>query len=62
MQKAYKKNDPKIIEEEEIVENLFDALCASCQIVENQEMFLKSQGIELMLIMIKYIVLSWQQG
>ena len=38
-----------------MIENLFDTLCASFQLRENQRIFLKSEGIELMLIMLKYV-------
>jgi beta-catenin-like protein 1 len=50
---AYRKQDPAVIEEEEMAENLFDCLCAALQQPENQELFITAEGIELMLIMVK---------
>jgi beta-catenin-like protein 1 len=41
------------MEEEEMVENLFDALCACLQCEENKELFRNSEGIQLMILMIK---------
>lgn len=46
----YKSKDPKTPDEEEMVENLFDALCCLLMPLENKEKFVKSEGIELMII------------
>lgn len=56
----YKKTDPEILEEEEMVQNLFNCLCASLQLRSNQELFRQAEGLELMLIMIKYDLLIVQ--
>jgi len=50
---AYRKRDPQLIEEEEMAENFFDCICSGLQIPENQEAFINSEGIELMIMMIK---------
>ena len=49
----FKKKDPPSVAEEELVENLFDCLCSCLQLSDNRELFLQSEGIELMLIMVK---------
>ncbi|KAH0699959.1 hypothetical protein KY290_016077 [Solanum tuberosum] len=46
----YKSKDPKTPDEEEMVENLFDALCCLLMPLENKEKFVKSEGVELMII------------
>ncbi|OIT02195.1 PREDICTED: beta-catenin-like protein 1 [Nicotiana attenuata] len=46
----YKSKDPKSPDEEEMVENLFDALCCLLMPLENKERFVKSEGVELMII------------
>ncbi|GFQ05415.1 beta-catenin-like protein 1 [Phtheirospermum japonicum] len=46
----YKSKDPKTGDEEEMVENLFDCLCCLLMPLENKERFVKSEGVELMII------------
>ncbi|XP_071692993.1 uncharacterized protein [Rutidosis leptorrhynchoides] len=46
----YKSRDPRSLDEEEMVENLFDCLCCMLMPLENKERFLKSEGVELMII------------
>lgn len=46
----YKSKDPKTPDEEEMVENLFDALCCLLMPLENKERFVKAEGVELMII------------
>ncbi|KAI7744534.1 hypothetical protein M8C21_016208 [Ambrosia artemisiifolia] len=46
----YKSRDPRSLDEEEMVENLFDCLCCLLMPVENKERFLKAEGVELMII------------
>lgn len=46
----YKSRDPKSLDEEEMVENLFDCLCCLLMPLENKERFLKAEGVELMII------------
>ncbi|PKA48457.1 hypothetical protein AXF42_Ash019913 [Apostasia shenzhenica] len=49
----YKSRDPKSTDEEEMLENLFDCLCCLLMPVENKERFIKSEGVELMIIIMK---------
>jgi len=49
----YRSTDPATIEEEEFVENLFDCLCSCLLQNMNKSLFISSEGIELMLLMIK---------
>ncbi|KAL1566721.1 beta-catenin-like protein 1 [Salvia divinorum] len=46
----YKSKDPKMGDEEEMVENLFDCLCCVLMPLENKEKFVKAEGVELMII------------
>lgn len=49
----YKSKDPKVADEEEMVENLFDCLCCLLMPLENKERFVKAEGVELMIIIMK---------
>eukprot|EP00301_Raphidiophrys_heterophryoidea_P004714 c12028_g1_i1.p1 GENE.c12028_g1_i1~~c12028_g1_i1.p1 ORF type:complete len:599 (-),score=189.94 c12028_g1_i1:167-1858(-) len=49
----YKRKDPSSVEEKEMVENVFDALCSCLLVRANRALFLKADGLDLMLIMIK---------
>lgn len=49
----YKSRDPKTSDEEELVENLFDCLCCLLMPLENKERFVKAEGVELMIIIMK---------
>ncbi|XP_030474670.2 uncharacterized protein LOC115692055 [Syzygium oleosum] len=49
----YKSKDPKTQDEEEMLENLFDCLCCLVMPLENKERFLKAEGVELMIIIMK---------
>lgn len=46
----YKSRDPKTVDEEEMVENLFDCLCCLLMPLENKEKFVNAEGVELMVI------------
>jgi beta-catenin-like protein 1 len=51
---AYRKRDPaKDSEEEEYVENLFDALTCTVDEDEGKERFIEGEGVELCLIMLR---------
>jgi len=54
----YRKSDPPSADEEEYVENLFNSICTCLMSNENKDAFRKSQGFELMLIMVKSKKLS----
>ncbi|KAH9103283.1 hypothetical protein AeMF1_020318 [Aphanomyces euteiches] len=49
----YRKKDPSSTEEEEFVENLFNALCSALRIVAVQDRFRHLEGFELMLRCLK---------
>lgn len=50
---VYKSRDPKSPDEAEMLENLFDCLCCLLMPLENKERFVKAEGIELMIIIMK---------
>ena len=49
----YKRRDPQSSDETEMIENLFDCLCSSLMHVPNRERFLKGEGLQLMILMLK---------
>lgn len=49
----YKRRDPGGLDEIELMENLFDCLCASLMYTPNRERFLKGEGLQLMILMLK---------
>lgn len=49
----YRKKNPETADEEEFMENTFDAICSALQEPENKELFNESEGVDLMLIMMK---------
>ncbi|XP_057971288.1 uncharacterized protein LOC131160021 isoform X2 [Malania oleifera] len=55
----YKSKDPKTADEEELVENLFDCLCCLLMPLENKERFVKAEGVELMIIIMKQKKLAY---
>lgn len=50
---AYKKREPEDDGEKELVENLFDAVCAVVMTPETKDEFLDLEGIELMLMILR---------
>ncbi|KAK9115681.1 hypothetical protein Sjap_014628 [Stephania japonica] len=55
----YKSRDPRSLDEEEMVENLFDCLCCLLMPMENKERFVKAEGVELMIIIMKQKKLAY---
>ena len=51
----YRKKDPVNAEETEFMENVFDTLCSTLGEPENKKLFLDSEGIDLMVLMLKYV-------
>jgi beta-catenin-like protein 1 len=49
---AYRKSDPATAEEEELMENLWDALCAALMTHDNRVIFLEGEGFELCVMML----------
>ena len=54
----YKRRDPSSPDEIEMMENLFDCLCSSLMFTPNREKFLKGEGPQLMILMLKEKKLS----
>ncbi|RHY12401.1 hypothetical protein DYB25_008341 [Aphanomyces astaci] len=50
---AYRKKDPASVEEEELVENVFNALCSALRVPAVQDRFRSLEGFELMLRCVK---------
>ncbi|KAJ1640598.1 hypothetical protein T492DRAFT_440177 [Pavlovales sp. CCMP2436] len=49
----FKRKDPANAEEAELVENLLGALCSALLLSDNQTLFLKAEGVELMLLALR---------
>ncbi|KIY93572.1 Beta-catenin-like protein 1 [Monoraphidium neglectum] len=49
----YKSRDPQDAEEQEYLENLFDALCSCLMLPENRIAFVAAEGVELMFLLLK---------
>ena len=49
----YKRRDPSSTDEIEMIENLFDCLCSSLMYTPNRDKFLKGEGPQLMILMLK---------
>ena len=49
----YKRHDPTVSEEVEMMENLFDCLCSLLLEAENRTRFLKGEGLQLMNLMLR---------
>ena len=51
----YRRRDPTGAEEAEFMENVFDSLCSALAESEIKALFLKSEGVDLMILMMKYV-------
>ena len=49
----YKRRDPSGVDEIEMMENLFDCLCSCLMFAPNRERFLKGEGLQLMILMLR---------
>ena len=49
----YKRHDPQSMEEQELMENLFDVLCALLLYNPNRDLFLRAEGLQLMNLMLR---------
>ena len=49
----YKRRNPGGVDEVEMMENLFDCLCSCLMFSPNRERFLKGEGLQLMILMLK---------
>jgi hypothetical protein len=52
----YRRRDPTDADEAEFMENVFDSLCSALAESEIKDLFLKSEGVDLMVLMMKYIL------
>ena len=50
----YRRRDPADADETEFMENVFDTLCSTLGEPENKKLFLDSEGVDLMVLMLKY--------
>lgn len=50
---VFKRHNPSTAEEQEMMENLFDALCSCLMLSSNRERFLKGEGLQLMNLMLR---------
>uniref|UniRef100_A0A3P9K4Y8 Catenin, beta like 1 n=1 Tax=Oryzias latipes TaxID=8090 RepID=A0A3P9K4Y8_ORYLA len=50
---VFKRHNPNTAEEQEMMENLFDALCSCLMLASNRERFLKGEGLQLMNLMLR---------
>jgi beta-catenin-like protein 1 len=51
----FRRRDPTDADEAEFMENVFDSLCSALAEAEIKDLFLKSEGVDLMVLMMKYI-------
>ena len=50
---VFKRHNPSTAEEQEMMENLFDALCSCLMLPANRERFLRGEGLQLMNLMLR---------
>ncbi|KAM8862574.1 beta-catenin-like protein 1 [Spinachia spinachia] len=50
---VFKRHNPSTAEEQEMMENLFDALCSCLMLSANRDRFLKGEGLQLMNLMLR---------
>lgn len=50
---VFKRHNPSTAEEQEMMENLFDALCSCLMLASNRDRFLKGEGLQLMNLMLR---------
>ncbi|MCJ8742040.1 hypothetical protein PDJAM_G00077600 [Pangasius djambal] len=55
---VFKRHNPTTPEEQEMMENLFDALCSCLMLPANRDRFLKGEGLQLMNLMLREKKLS----
>uniref|UniRef100_A0A3Q2QIP9 Beta-catenin-like protein 1 n=1 Tax=Fundulus heteroclitus TaxID=8078 RepID=A0A3Q2QIP9_FUNHE len=54
---VFKRHNPNTAEEQEMMENLFDALCSCLMLASNRDRFLKGEGLQLMNLMLSTFML-----
>ncbi|TMS16937.1 Beta-catenin-like protein 1 [Larimichthys crocea] len=50
---VFKRHNPSTAEEQEMMENLFDALCSCLMLPANRDRFLRGEGLQLMNLMLR---------
>uniref|UniRef100_A0A3P9AD75 Beta-catenin-like protein 1 N-terminal domain-containing protein n=1 Tax=Esox lucius TaxID=8010 RepID=A0A3P9AD75_ESOLU len=50
---VFKRHNPATAEEQEMMENLFDALCSCLMLAANRDRFLRGEGLQLMNLMLR---------
>ncbi|TNN74601.1 Beta-catenin-like protein 1 [Liparis tanakae] len=50
---VFKRHNPSTAEEQEMMENLFDALCSCLMLAANRDRFLRGEGLQLMNLMLR---------
>ncbi|KAM3617612.1 uncharacterized protein V6R79_008879 [Siganus canaliculatus] len=50
---VFKRHNPSTAEEQEMMENLFDALCSCLMLPSNRDRFLRGEGLQLMNLMLR---------
>uniref|UniRef100_A0A3B4UNQ7 Beta-catenin-like protein 1 n=1 Tax=Seriola dumerili TaxID=41447 RepID=A0A3B4UNQ7_SERDU len=50
---VFKRHNPSTAEEQEMMENLFDALCSCLMLASNRDRFLRGEGLQLMNLMLR---------
>ncbi|KAG9335236.1 hypothetical protein JZ751_005482 [Albula glossodonta] len=50
---VFKRHNPATVEEQEMMENLFDSLCSCLMLGANRDRFLKGEGLQLMNLMLR---------
>ena len=58
----YKRRDPGGLDEIELMENLFDCLCSALMFTPNRSRFLRGEGLQLMILMLKENKMSRQSA
>lgn len=51
----FRRRDPVDADETEFMENIFDTLCSALGEPEIKELFLKSEGVDLLVLMMKFV-------
>ena len=54
----FRRRDPIDTDEAEFMENIFDTLCSALAEAEIKNLFLKSEGVDLMVLTMMYVILS----
>ena len=55
----FRRRDPADTDEAEFMENIFDSLCSTLAEAEIKNLFLKSEGVDLMVLTMMYVLLLY---